>query len=171
MNTFQLKEALKILQLDGNVLPFDQFQEQMITSSKPQAFILNTDDSFSDGEHWCCFYNLPTHIEFFDSYGQPHNVYFPHMTFEKPVIHNGKWIQDWSSQVCGHHCIFYLYLRLKKVNTLERAVNDFYDPNLPKFNDKAVHSFVRSHFCSAFKHKHGGQCCIPCIDVVQRRHL
>src|SRR5438552_12933116 len=165
MNTNQLKAALTLMGLEGDVLPYDLFQNSMLRDDREQAFILNTGDSSTDGEHWVCLLNNPGSVEFFDSYGLHPTVCFPNLQFKKPLICNEMWIQDVASNVCGHHCLYFLHKRRHQIGKME-DLKYLYSENCHSSNDKLAHEFVKSHYCIAFKHKTGKQCCIPCQDIL-----
>jgi len=127
MNTTQLKYGLKTLGLEGDVMPYDRFTTSLFSDTQTQAYILNTGDSRSEGEHWVCFLNFPQSIEFFDSYGQRPDVYFKHLAYKKPIQYNNWWVQDLSSNYCGHHVLYFLSARCNKVSSLKSLQDSFYN--------------------------------------------
>lgn len=139
LNTTQLEEKMKPLLRSaaelGNqfshvdflgVFPFDLFPlESFLDSSAPSCSkaiccIVNSDPSDKPGTHWVAFFmnksqqiedNRPI-LEFFDSYGLPPSTYsFDHISSAFNVLSNKYSLQSYSSTVCGHYCLFYLYLR------------------------------------------------------------
>src|SRR5271154_2222391 len=150
MNTSQLKAGLVKMQFDGDVLPYDYFSK--FSDNKVEAYILNTGHSSANGEHWVCFLNYPGCVEFFDSYGLSPQYYFPQLVINKPLIYNSMCIQDFESNFCGHHVLFYLDNRKNKMSSMENLLS-LYNENSAKFNDKRAYDFVKSHYCSVMKFK------------------
>lgn len=77
------------------------------------AFIVNTDPQSEAGTHWLAFFidNEET-LEFFDSYGRSPEFFGGRIArfasrFPK-VVWNKTRLQSWTSNVCGHYCIYYL---------------------------------------------------------------
>ena len=84
------------------------------TRKRKYTFIQNTQEHDGKGIHWCAWMVDGDKITFFDSFGRhPLNPAFP-LHF-KDIIHgfklhyNNKRVQDFSSAVCGHYCIHFLY--------------------------------------------------------------
>jgi len=79
----------------------------------PCAYVANTDPSSHKGQHWVAFYHdSPTHLEFFDSYGQPPQTYsFPFPSNLSSLKYNSYPFQSLTSSVCGQYCIFFVYHR------------------------------------------------------------
>jgi len=82
-------------------------------SQYPCAYVANTDPSSQKGQHWVAFYHdSPTHLEFFDSYGQTPQAYnFPFPSNLSSLKYNSFPLQSFSSSVCGQYCIFFVYQR------------------------------------------------------------
>ena len=121
-----------------------------ISSSSPQpnCFIANTDPSSLGGSHWVAFYVLPDRrYEFFDSYAIDPLIYFPNsplvLDSYPPHATNPKPLQRIDSSVCGHYCIYFLYLRSvahQSLDSIVRSFNHFIHP------DQIVKSFVEGLF-------------------------
>lgn len=106
------------------VFPFDLFPLETFLETSPSramCCIVNSDPSNKPGTHWIAFFmdkanqirnNIPI-LEFFDSYGLPPSAYSfkPISPTVCTVISNKYTLQSYSSNVCGHYCLMYLYLR------------------------------------------------------------
>ena len=104
--------------------PSRRMQQAALFNNRPTATccILNTHPSHRPGEHWLAFFSDPItcKLEFFDSYGFPSNFYnlssssvitsTPSSCFSL-VASNNVQLQSYTSSVCGHYCLLYLYLR------------------------------------------------------------
>ncbi len=84
---------------------------------------------------------------FFDSFGNaPDSERFPtsiktFLISNSPVmLYSIKWVQDFTSDVCGQHCVFFLY-HLARGRDYNYVIN-LYSDNYIK-NDKMVSLFVR----------------------------
>ena len=76
---------------------------------RPWCLILNTDPKDQPGTHWLALYaHLDRSIELFDSFGFSPSMYS--FDFLDP-LHSSYSLQSPSTSVCGHYCIFYIYLR------------------------------------------------------------
>jgi len=84
----------------------------------PCAYVANTDINALPGKHWVAFYHeSPTHLEFFDSYGEPPETYdFSISPYITTLYYNSFPLQGLHSSVCGQHCIFYLYQRSRRIS-------------------------------------------------------
>ena len=101
-------------------------------SKPPVAIVVNTDDRWSKGQHWCAFYvNSKRHGYFFDSYKNPYYYY----NFDPPfqiIKSNSKVLQTPESDSCGYWSLLWLYYMSKGKNLESR-----YSKNL-KLNDKIM---------------------------------
>ena len=107
-----------------DLFPFDDFLSfsatnssyQQNISSKVLCCIVNTDPSNKPGTHWVAFFmeksnkQISSTLEFFDSYGLHPSAYSFNVT-NFNIIYNKETLQSISSNVCGHYCMLYLYLR------------------------------------------------------------
>ena len=149
MNTNQIHEVLtKLIPKQVNFLGvFAQNQIPLIDSSFsfPLCFVSNTHPSGKPGEHWVAFYyNSPSALQFFDSYGLPPSIYgFTH----KPLRINTKSLQSIDSDVCGQYCIFYLYHR-SRGKSLSQIFRSFSTQD-QAWNDNSVARFVSTHYLSS----------------------
>ncbi len=111
------------------------------------CFVANTHSSNEPGEHWVAFYVISNDtLEFFDSYGQHPLVYFPHLHFISSsnypftLHYNNQKLQKSNSSVCGHYCLYYLYLRVlmhKSLIAIVKSLSAFQNPH----PDQSVKSF------------------------------
>ena len=121
MDTSQLECCIKCdLLLRQHVLGVfaaDQLS-QVVVSTYPCGFIVNTNVQSQRGKHWCAFYvNESGETEFFDSYGYPPKEYSHFFTLwmeenSKHQTFNTVQIQSEYSSVCGLYCLFFLRQRL-----------------------------------------------------------
>jgi hypothetical protein len=97
------------------------------TISNSCCFAVNTDPSHRPGKHWVLFIGCRTssananesfHLEYFDSYGMPMELYrdLYDSCLHKgllPLIkqYNTVMLQDVKTSVCGHYCVLFANLR------------------------------------------------------------
>ena len=117
-------------------------------SKIPALLILNTDKSTGPGQHWCAAYiSKSKHCEYFDPLAaSPHNEndgysFLNHLSkFSKSIEYNIIPVQDPLAKTCGHHCIYFCYLRARGF-PLNHILNNAYSKNLVS-NDALVSKFV-----------------------------
>lgn len=117
-------------------------------TKKPQLFILNTDNSYGPGEHWClAIFFHPSNCEFFDPLGFHPKTY----GFEEPLMErashitfNNVRVQSFLSSTCGHHCLYYALKRARGQSP--EAIIRTYNPFNFSANDKMVYNFVYHKF-------------------------
>ena len=109
----------------------------------PTCFVINTDPSSKEGEHWQCVYMDKKEINFYDSFGDPIDnglmndiikldKEFPGDGYRKFKFNTYNQVQDNRSDNCGHFCCKFLIDRLRgksfKVasgfNSLKRDVSE-----------------------------------------------
>ncbi len=168
MNTVQLTVAMNKITYDTyflGVLPCDYLPKTPL-KDLPAMVIFNTDPSTEPGQHWLAVYvNKDGVSSFFDSFGRgPKNPSFPKIVqdFLKNnsirVQYSNKQIQDFTSDVCGQHCVFFLY-HMSKGYVYENIVKMYYDD--PIKNDTMVVRFVKRlkpRLCDTFN-------CIQCVQI------
>jgi len=99
--------------------------------TQPRAYIVNTDPEDKPGQHWIALWTENNVREVMDSYGLPLDTY-PQakplkdwvMTQWKYVVTNGRSLQGFFSQACGHYALLYLKLKAQG-GTLQDFVNFF----------------------------------------------
>lgn len=125
-------------------------------TSYPSCFVANTDVAGQPGMHWVAFYvEHPTHMEFFDSYGN-HPSFYDFDT--RSLIHyNTMQFQALDSAVCGHYCIYFLHHRARRM-TLSAIVKQLADCG--NCTDHCVTEFVK-HLTHHTPTHCTGQCCKP----------
>lgn len=99
-------------------------------SKPPVAIVVNTDDRWSKGQHWCAFY-VNKHGYFFDSYQNPYYFY----NFDPPfkiIKSNSKVLQPPESDSCGYWSLLWLYYMSKG-----KKFESKYTSNL-QLNDKIM---------------------------------
>ena len=114
-----------------------------IQKFSPCCYIANTDPTGRSGTHWVAvYYPSPRTLEFFDSYGShPSDLGF-HFDKSTHIDFNSDQIQPVFSEVCGHHCIFFLYQRAHGM-PMTRIINKFKPMALP-LRDRYVQKFIIS---------------------------
>ena len=79
------------------------------------SWIVNTDPASSPGQHWLAFVKdqktAPGQVEFFDSYGESPESYKFFIPPGVKILRSHTTLQSLSTNVCGHYCILFLYLR------------------------------------------------------------
>ncbi len=116
MNTVQLTAIMDKISCNTHflgVLPSDHLPERPL-KTLPALAIVNTDPSDLPGEHWVAAYlSREGSGCFFDSFGNaPDSDHFPtsiknFLISNAPVVlYSTKRVQDFTSDVCGQHCVF-----------------------------------------------------------------
>lgn len=118
----------------------------------PALYIVNTDTFASGGRHWCAVFYYKDVAEFFDPYGMPPSAYgltrlLATRRFRK-LVYNKCCVQNITSVVCGHHCLFFAFHRARglKMNNILKL---FYVSDTVK-NDKMVQAYIEA-FSSVYK--------------------
>lgn len=141
MNTAELNLILRsdglIARYFAGVFPCDALPTTGVTY--PSAFIVNTGDSESGGEHWIALYFQNEHtVDHFDSYGMypiaP--IYEFARNNAKNVYYNKKWLQSLTSPVCGAYVVYFLHFRVRGF-TMSDIVQHFRQYNFQQ-NDALV---------------------------------
>jgi len=88
------------------VYPLDK-----IPQLKPGGYIINSQTSTLDGEHWIAVFVKPYSILAFDSFG----YYYPSILVNKlhsvaPVKYNTTRYQEFGTKTCGQYCLIWLSL-------------------------------------------------------------
>ena len=127
-----------------------------LNSKRPFALVLNTHPADKPGQHWLAMYGPATGpIELFDSYALPPSLYGFNsfgLTYSRTPL------QSLSSAVCGHYCLYFIYIRSHSnlFNNIIRHLKQMYN----------VDSYVREYInCLQAKFRsispcfRTGQCC------------
>ncbi len=145
MNTSQLLRAIRsdtiLNQYCLGVFPRDRVP--LTLDRVPCCLIVNTDPHNKPGSHWVLLY-LPSEgiVEFFDSYGrEPYN--WGLLKSRYVVVTNKKQVQSSLSSVCGAHCLYVAFHRVR--GEPMRKILDHYTDN-PLTNDSEVVEFVGGVF-------------------------
>jgi hypothetical protein len=116
----------------------------------PALIIANTDKSTGPGVHWCAiFIDKDRGIcEYFDPLGQPpesklnNYSFLSHLNKYSPTVeYNSRPVQSSSAVTCGHHCIYFGFLKAKQYS-LKSIITSFYSLNTYA-NDLKVLKFVK----------------------------
>lgn len=129
------------------VVPCDHLPDDPLRTL-PAMVIINTHPSGLPGEHWLSIYINKYGVGcFFDSFGnRPDHYRFPHQINDflnlnsVTVQYSAKQVQDFSTDTCGQHCVFFLYnmcMDREYENVLKKYTDDLLK------NDNMVSCFVK----------------------------
>lgn len=169
MNTIQLTAIMDKISCNTHflgVLPCD-YLPQTPLRKLPSSVIFNTHVSRLPGEHW-----LAIHISedgvgyFFDSFGNKYDYpSFPLIISDflklnsRVVQYSSVQVQDFSSDTCGQHCVFFLY-HMARGRDYDYVLK-LYSDDLIK-NDKRVSAFVKK-----LKQSQCNENVFKCVQCVQ----
>lgn len=117
----------------------------------PALVIINTDKITGVGEHWCVAFHKDKNIcEYFDPFGFPPNNnslgynLVPNLfrNCVKKIQYSKKQVQAFDAETCGHHCIYFSFLRANKI-PMKTILADYYT-NDPIQNDLKVFTLVEN---------------------------
>ncbi len=116
----------------------------------PGFIIVNTKPDTHSGEHWVVFFYISeNYIEFFDSLGFTPYAFPDFITFfEKNKItvdYNTKQLQNFKSDGCALHCLYFCYFKCKLKYSLDSFLHYYYTSDTI-FNDCYVLSKIKKHF-------------------------
>ena len=143
---------LRLLERDKLTMNFfgGIISKDMLTFPLPNReifYICNTDIFENEGLHWVVIY-LPYNsdvIEYFDSLGKrPGKLFTDFMQKgNKTIIYSIKKIQKSNSDACGFYCLYFLYLRCRKIS-FERIIEEFFKSN--SGNETNITKFVKESY-------------------------
>lgn len=152
MDTLQIENILHCLLGDGFCGVWAADQLPLLNSSfrLPAYFIVNTHPAHMPGEHWLALtLEKNNGATFFDSYGfSPVTDHYPSSILQflekrsENIMYHDRQLQHILSNVCGHHCIFYLCHRACGLS-LDNVLSMYSDDVLK--NDDMVYNFVRKY--------------------------
>lgn len=114
MDSRQLREVLSRdlgISFVG-VYPRDLLPNQLRPYEK--AIVVNTDSQELPGTHWVCLYWNGAHVEDFHFYGLPplHQEIRQFISrHSRHWTYNHTCYQDYSTDVCGQYCVYFLHQR------------------------------------------------------------
>lgn len=116
---------------------------------KPYAYIVNTANAETSGEHWICIYHPVVGIpEYFDSYGMDAPKIFELFMsnrYKKSVVR----LQHQLTTVCGQYCLYYICMRSVYHKSMDEILGILYGER--KLNsDVYVNHFVEEFFLGDF---------------------
>ena len=125
--------------------------------SYPRCAIANTDPIDLPGQHWVgLFWTAPGQGEFFDSYAITPETYDARWQCFQNFEQAPYPIQQWTTDVCGDHTLYYLYHRCR--GTPLSTIVQYFSPTHFLYNDTAVVRRMHDLFPSLLSEKHrGGQ--------------
>lgn len=118
-------------------------------SRRPAAYIVNTADSYSLGEHWVCIY-IPSvgPKEYFDSFGQILSIdpiFEQFMNYD--YIKNCVVLQNMLTTVCGQYCLYYISMRFMFRERMNDVILNLLDCKRANVNiDAMINQFCREMF-------------------------
>lgn len=126
MDTKEINSILKGISIFGGTFPRDAIPQ---TEKRPIAFVVNTDDRKSAGEHWLGIFLLTDgRGEYFDPFGFPplHQQLntFLSVNCTNGFIYNSTTLQHPGSSSCGLFVVDYIRSRYKS-DTFEQFLNHF----------------------------------------------
>ena len=137
----------------------DQLESIII---KPRLVIVNTDPSYSKGEHWLLFFFRGQVVNFFDSLGRDVSEYHADIwhfvyRYSSQIVSAKIRIQPPKSDLCGQLCLYYAFKCCQGYEM--KDVLDSME-NIP-----ALLCFVEKQFivCTANKNCQDIQCASPCV--------
>ena len=108
----------------------------LLREKRPFALVFNSDPHDQPGHHWLAIYAATEGpLELFDSFGLSPSFY--HLDFIEPT-HSLNSFQSYSSSICGHYCIYFIYLRSQ-----HHSFHEIID-NLHRMysRDRYIHEYV-----------------------------
>lgn len=110
MDTHQINSLLRKYNLFKGTFPRDMIPSP---ESRPAAFIVNTDSSREDGEHWVALIvTKRNRCIYFDPFGFPplHRDIINFIKREAPegLFYSSMSLQNISSDVCGKYCVYFV---------------------------------------------------------------
>ena len=153
----QLKKLIKsdpaMSKVFCGILAKDQLPTQVPTN-KNCGYIVNTDESDEEGEHWLLLYCSHTTAQhpilyYIDPLGRPPQHYNGYLSkfaskFQK-IIKIPYAIQGGRSRLCGLFVIYYLYYLARGYSDIEKISNHFFNGGLHR-NDRIVLRFFWKMF-------------------------
>ena len=127
------------------VLAYDQIH--LIQQCKfPASFILNSDKSDSNGEHWILIFLSNKNFGlFYDPLCLPFQIYSDLFLILfnkcKNIISAPYRVQSIDSSCCGYHTLFFLFLL--KIFSPQDIFNDIYEKSNPELNDQLAYFCVK----------------------------
>jgi len=146
MNSLELKQIINKDKLLSKtfigIFAADELNFQVY--KKPSCLIVNTDPATEPGEHWIAIYfDARGNMEYFDSFGRQPTADFVAFMKEngnKIRVHSQR-LQSDDTYVCGMYCVYFLFYRVRNVNTMFAK----FGKNLLN-NDRLICRFMYSHF-------------------------
>jgi len=120
-------------------------RDKLPNLDKGSCLILNTHDSFKEGEHWLAIYvDALGNGSFFDSYGNHPNRFnlIDYLNSNCIKLEYNRVQLQGISQMCGEYCALFLYFRIR--NDL-RKFYSFFDSNF-YFNDLKIKKLIEFYF-------------------------
>jgi hypothetical protein len=142
LSTLELKDIISKLELFIEVLPWNCVP--YFRKNYPTAIIINIDDSYSQGTHWCAllFPTSSSPVEYFDSFGRPPPTQLCTEEMKRfGYIHNPIALQHPLTSVCGYYCVYYFIKRMLYHQTMDAILLPMSGQN-KLLNDYKVMEYV-----------------------------
>ena len=153
----QLKKLIKsdaaMAKVFCGILAKDQLPVNVptTTTTKDCAYIVNTDESDEQGQHWLLLYCSAQHnvLYYIDPLGNPPKHYNGYLTkfaskFQK-IIKLPYAVQGGRSRLCGLFVMYYLYYLARGYSDIEKISSTFFKAGLGR-NDRIVLKFFWKMF-------------------------
>ena len=140
LGTNEIRGTLKHHPSFAGCFPADKIPR---VKSFPTAFIVNTEKSGEEGEHWVAFYMEEDHCLYFDSFGVEvleHSILSYLSNYYNSVIFSKIPVQDFSSVACGYFFIAFL-VHVTCVNSYLHFLSQFNFDKL-KSNDVICYNLL-----------------------------
>ena len=146
MNSLQILEALQndiySKKFFKGVVAIDQLPKT-IKKIKSSAYVVNSEKSYEDGEHWfSIFWDKNSNCEFFDSLNMGPTFYGLDnflLKTSNSVIYNNIQIQSFLSQYCGYYALLFILSRSRNIKFLDFL--EYFDYDTLK-NDFKIKKFI-----------------------------
>lgn len=151
MNTLQIDQCLRgnafTRKIFKGVFAANKIPHQKII--KPVIYVINTQNSYEQGEHWLGVYITPKLIELFDSGGRDfkNHKYLQQLKdyhSTKKFVCNKKQIQGFESSLCGEFVCLFSLIKAKNKPT-KKFISYFNCKNLNE-NDILVLDLFKKYF-------------------------
>ena len=128
----ELLHFLDILDININqIATKDNFKYK----AKNGFYIVNLDNKFSHGTHWCAFFCIDRYVIYFDSFGLAPPMNIISFCNKRTIIYSADHIQHIDSNACGYYCIAFIKYfndipkqKLKTKRQLGFYLNNFLKP-------------------------------------------
>ena len=144
LSTSDINSILSEYDIYSGTYASDTFKS--VKKENNQAFVINTADSASPGDHWIALIKTDAECFFFDSFGLPIYTQPILSVLKQQNILNYKYnsiqIQPIASDNCGYYCIAFILSYINRFSYDKFLNYFFYDESK---NDKICYDFIRKY--------------------------